>query len=50
MKKKLIPFGKPYIVGEEIKFITNIIKSKWIGSGQITETFENNFKKRSNKI
>ena len=45
MKKKFIPFGKPYIGGEEIKFITNVIKSKWIGSGPITETFENNFKK-----
>ena len=44
MKKKFIPFGKPYIGGEEIKFITNVIKSKWIGSGPITETFENNFK------
>tara|TARA_B100000674_G_C37922054_1_gene953750 strand:- start:242 stop:1411 length:1170 start_codon:yes stop_codon:yes gene_type:complete len=45
MKKKLIPFGKPYIGNEEIKFITNVIKSKWIGSGPITETFENNFRK-----
>ena len=45
MKKKFIPFGKPYIGREEIKFITNVIKSKWIGSGPITETFENNFKK-----
>ena len=45
MKKKFIPFGKPSIGDEEIKFITNVLKSKWIGSGPITETFENNFRK-----
>lgn len=45
MKKKFIPFGKPNIGNEEIKFITNVIKSKWIGSGPITETFEKNFKR-----
>ncbi len=45
MIKKFIPFGKPYIGNKEIKFIINVIKSKWIGSGPITEKFENNFKK-----
>ena len=45
MKNKFIPFGKPHVGDEEIKFITKVIKSKWIGSGPITETFENNFKK-----
>ena len=44
MKNSFIPFGKPYIGNEEIKFITNVIKSKWIGSGPITEKFEKKFK------
>jgi len=44
MKNSFIPFGKPYIGNEEIKFITKVIKSKWIGSGPITEKFEKKFK------
>ena len=44
-KKKFIPFGRPYIGNEEIKSVTNVMKSKWIGSGPVTEAFENNFKK-----
>jgi dTDP-4-amino-4,6-dideoxygalactose transaminase len=45
IKKKFIPFGRPYIGNEEIKSVTNVMKSKWIGSGPVTEAFENNFKK-----
>ncbi len=48
MIKKFIPFGKPYIGNKEIKFIINVIKSKWIGSGPITEKFENNFRRYKN--
>ncbi len=44
MKKKII-FGQPSIGNEEINYITKVIKSKWIGSGKVTEKFENNFKK-----
>tara|TARA_Y100000768_G_C23987093_1_gene689579 strand:+ start:1153 stop:2319 length:1167 start_codon:yes stop_codon:yes gene_type:complete len=43
--RKFIPFGKPDIGKDEINFITKVIKSKWIGSGPITEKFENSFKK-----
>jgi dTDP-4-amino-4,6-dideoxygalactose transaminase len=44
MKNSFILFGKPYIGNKEIKFITKVIKSKWIGSGPITEKFEKKFK------
>ena len=43
--KNFIPFGKPDIGKDEINFITKVIKSKWIGSGPITEKFESQFKK-----
>ena len=45
INKKFIPFGRPYIGNEEIRSVTNVMKSKWIGSGAVTEIFENNFKK-----
>tara|TARA_B100000795_G_scaffold264341_1_gene244726 strand:- start:92 stop:1261 length:1170 start_codon:yes stop_codon:yes gene_type:complete len=44
MKKKLIIFGKPQLTNEEVKSVTKVIKSKWIGSGPITEEFERRFK------
>jgi|TARA_B110000495_G_C23025327_1_gene609173 dTDP-4-amino-4,6-dideoxygalactose transaminase len=44
MKKKYIIFGRPYLGNEEIKSVTKVIKSKWIGSGPITELFEKKFK------
>ena len=44
MKKKII-FGQPSIGNEEINYISKVIKSKWIGSGKVTEKFENNFRK-----
>ena len=44
MKKKII-FGQPSIGNEEINYIKKVIKSKWIGSGKITEKFESNFRK-----
>ena len=42
--QKFIPFGRPSVGREEIKFITKVIQSKWIGSGPITEEFERKFK------
>ena len=44
MKKQFITFGKPSVGSDEIKFITKVIRSKWIGSGPITEKFEIQFK------
>ena len=44
MKRKFIPFGKPFIGNDEMKFVTKVLKSKWIGSGPITEKFEKKFK------
>ena len=44
MKKKII-FGQPSIGNEEINYISKVIKSKWIGSGKVTEKFEDNFRK-----
>ena len=45
---KHIVFGKPPIGREEINFVTKVIKSKWMGSGQITQDFENKFRKFKN--
>ena len=45
MRKNYIPFGKPNIGNQEIQFVSKIIRSKWIGSGPITEEFERKFKK-----
>ena len=44
MKKKLIIFGKPQLTNEEVTSVTKVIKSKWMGSGPITEEFERKFK------
>jgi len=41
---KHIIFGKPPIGIEEINFVSKVIKSKWIGSGKITQEFENKFR------
>ena len=44
MKRKFILFGKPFIGNDEMKFVTKVLKSKWIGSGPITEKFEKNLR------
>ena len=43
--KKFINFGKPYIGNKETKFIQEVLKSKWIGTGPIVQKFEKNFSK-----
>ena len=44
-KKKFIAFGRPYIGNEEVNSVRNVVKSKWIGSGPVTERLsKNNFK------
>ena len=43
MRKQII-FGEPSIGKEEINYISKVVRSKWIGSGQVTETFEKKFK------
>ena len=47
MRKKII-FGQPSIGKEEINYISKVVKSKWIGSGHITEKFEKKFKTYKN--
>ena len=42
--RKFITFGEPNIGIKEINFLKKTISSKWIGSGPITEEFENKFK------
>jgi len=42
--RKFITFGEPNIGIKEINFLKRTISSKWIGSGPITEEFENKFK------
>ena len=41
---KYIIFGKPNIGSEEIKYLSNVLKSRWIGTGPITQKFEDQFK------
>jgi len=43
-EKKLIIFGTPSIEKDEVNAIKNVLISKWIGSGPITEKFEKKFK------
>jgi len=43
-KKKFIIFGTPTIGKDEINAVKNVLTSKWIGSGIITEKFEKKFK------
>ena len=45
---KTIPFGLPSIDKEEINAVKRVIESKWIGSGPITQDFENKFTKYKN--
>ena len=41
MRNKFIPVNKPIFVGNEIKYLTNCIKTSWIGSdGEYVKTFE----------
>lgn len=43
--KKYITYGEPAIGKKEINSVIKVIKSKWIGSGPITQRFEREFKK-----
>ena len=45
IRNKYIIFGKPNIGNEEIKYLVKVIRSKWIGTGPVTEKFEKKFKK-----
>jgi len=44
-KNKHITFGKPFVGSEELELLKKVIKSKWIGTGPITKSFEEKFKK-----
>ena len=44
-KRKHITFGKPFVGKEELDILAKVIKSKWIGTGPITQNFEEKFKK-----
>ena len=44
-KNKHITFGKPFVGNEELEILKKVIKSKWIGTGPITKSFEEKFKK-----
>ena len=48
--KNYITYGEPAIGPDEVNAVLNVIKSKWIGSGPVTERFEKKFKeyKKSN--
>lgn len=43
MGEKYIPFFVPSIGKEEIREVTNVMKSGWITSGKVTEEFEKKF-------
>ena len=42
---KYITYGEPAIGHREIKAVLKVIKTKWIGSGPVTQKFEKKFKK-----
>ena len=42
---KYITYGEPAIGHREIKAVLKVIKTKWIGSGPVTQKFEEKFKK-----
>jgi|TARA_Y100000294_G_C8564851_1_gene340393 dTDP-4-amino-4,6-dideoxygalactose transaminase len=42
--KKYITYGEPTIGNEEINSVIKVIKSRWIGSGPVTQRFEKKFK------
>lgn len=42
---KYISYGEPAIGHREIKAVLKVIKTKWIGSGPVTQKFEKKFKK-----
>ena len=42
--KNYIPYGEPTISFKEINAVVKVIKSKWIGSGPVTQRFEKKFK------
>ena len=41
---KYITYGEPAIGHREIKAVLKVIKTKWIGSGPVTQKFEEKFK------
>ena len=43
-KNKYIIYGEPSIGKKEISAVLKVIKSKWIGSGPVTQVFEKKFK------
>ena len=43
IKNKFIVFGKPSISEHEIKAVTDVLRSGWIGTGKIAKQFENKF-------
>ncbi len=42
---RFIPFSRPTIENEEIKSITEVLKSGWLTTGKVTEKFEREFGK-----
>lgn len=45
VRKDFIPFSKPSIGEEEIKAVTEVLRSGWVTSGPKSTEFEENFKK-----
>ena len=39
-----IPFHKPYITDDEISAVTGTLRSGWTTMGEVTRSFENEFK------
>ena len=46
--KNYITYGEPSIDSKEINAVLKVIKSKWIGSGPVTQKFEKKFKQYKN--
>ena len=45
LPKKFITFGKPSVGKKEINSVNKVIKSFWLGTGKVTQNFEEKFSK-----
>ena len=43
--RKFISFGKPFVDAKEINSVNKVIRSFWLGTGKVTQNFENRFSK-----
>ena len=45
LKRPFITFDQPDIGKEEIQAVSDVLRSRWIGTGRVTRQFEEEFSK-----